>query len=122
MKHAYAAEPVDRGLSARSVDLPEDDPALPVDTRGRPTLGVVAVIAALVVMTAVLWPTVHSNSARPTPFAIPAWMLLVMFGVAEIFVLHVQVRREAKTISLSEIALVLGLFYATTPAMVVARV
>ena len=48
------------------------------------------------------------------------WPLLVLLFVAvEASVLHVQVRREAQTISMSEIPLVLGLFLAD-PAVVVA--
>ena len=38
----------------------------------------------------------------------PAWVLVVMFGATEAFVLHVQLRRETQAISLSEIPLVLA--------------
>src|SRR4051812_18250335 len=45
-----------------------------------------------------------------------------MFALVEVFVLQVQVQREAKTISLSEIPLVLGLFSTGIPGLFVARV
>ena len=51
------------------------------------------------------------------------WPLLVLLFVAvEASVLHVQVRREAQTISMSEIPLVLGLFLADPAVVVLTRV
>ena len=58
------------------------------------------------------------DPAQPTS-GIPWWVLTVLFGVGEVFVLHIQVRREAQTVSLSEIPLVLGLFFSTPPDFVV---
>lgn len=40
------------------------------------------------------------------------WMIAIGFGLAEIFVVHVQLQKEALSISLSEVPLVLGLFLA----------
>ncbi|MGD1052846.1 MAG: GGDEF domain-containing protein, partial [Candidatus Dormibacteria bacterium] len=48
---------------------------------------------------------------RPAPYAIPWWLLAGIFCVAEICVVHVQFRREAQSFSLSEIPLVMGLFF-----------
>ncbi|MGA8016861.1 MAG: EAL domain-containing protein, partial [Candidatus Dormiibacterota bacterium] len=41
----------------------------------------------------------------------PWWLLAALFCVAEICVVHVQFRREAESFSLSEVPLVLGLFF-----------
>jgi diguanylate cyclase (GGDEF)-like protein len=47
----------------------------------------------------------------PSPYTIPWWLLAALFCVAEICVVHVQFRREAESFSLSECALVIGLFF-----------
>ncbi len=63
----------------------------------------------------------------PQPFGEPgrstvSWVLLaVLFGIAEISVLHVQMRGGARTVSLSEAPLVLGLFFTAPPDLVLAR-
>ena len=61
----------------------------------------------------------HSASpAGPTV----SWLLLaVLFGIAEVCVLHVQMRGGARTVSLSEAPLVLGLFFTAPPDLVLAR-
>ncbi len=61
----------------------------------------------------------HSASpAGPTV----SWLLLAaLFGVAEVCVLHVQMRGGARTVSLSEAPLVLGLFFTAPPDLVLAR-
>ena len=53
--------------------------------------------------------------------ALPWYVLIVLFAVAESSVLHIQLRREARTVSLSEIPLVLGLFLAPPVTLVVTR-
>ena len=52
------------------------------------------------------------------PFVIPWWALAAMFFVVEIFVVHVELRRNAHSFSLSEIPVVLGLFFAAPWALV----
>jgi diguanylate cyclase (GGDEF)-like protein len=53
---------------------------------------------------------------------LPWYGLLAMFAAVEIFVLHVQVKREARTVSMSEIPLVLGMFFAVPLTVLVVRV
>ncbi|SDF24094.1 diguanylate cyclase (GGDEF) domain-containing protein [Blastococcus aurantiacus] len=53
---------------------------------------------------------------------LPWWVLALAFIATETFVLNVQVRRETQTISLSEIPLVLGLFFAAPLPLLLARV
>jgi diguanylate cyclase (GGDEF)-like protein len=49
------------------------------------------------------------------------WMLALGFGLGEVFVFHVEFRREAITFSLSELALILGLFFASPQALLLGR-
>jgi diguanylate cyclase (GGDEF)-like protein len=70
-------------------------------------------IAVLTAIAGALWPVaVHLPGYRPAPFM--TWIVLaVLSAAAERFVVHIQLRREAQAVSLSEIPLVLGLFLAT---------
>ena len=54
-------------------------------------------------------------------FPIPWWALAVLFGLAEIFVIHLQFRRDAHSFSLSEVPLVLGFFFAAPWEVVVGQ-
>lgn len=47
------------------------------------------------------------------PVQLRWWMIAIGFALAEIFVVHVQLRKEALSISMSEVPLVLGLFLAS---------
>ena len=88
----------------------------------RPTRRVVALMALLIVFGAGLLAWVLHNPTQPsTALTIPWWVLAGLFGAAEIWVFHIQFGREAKSISLSEIPMVLGLFYATPGPLMVAR-
>ncbi len=97
-------------------------PAVRLSARLRgasPLLRVAGVILGLLGLTAVLWPRV-SDLARPAAGPdVPWWLLTVLFALVEVCVLHVQVRREAQTVSLCEIPMVLGLFF-TDPAWLLA--
>jgi diguanylate cyclase (GGDEF)-like protein len=55
------------------------------------------------------------------PLRLPVWFLIAAFGLAEMGVVHIQLRRDAHTFSLSEFPLVLGLFFAAPWAVVVAN-
>src|SRR4051812_27052921 len=59
---------------------------------------------------------------RDLPVHIEWWVLAVGFAASEIFVIHYQFRRERYTFSLMELPLALGLFFATWPALVGARI
>jgi diguanylate cyclase (GGDEF)-like protein len=49
------------------------------------------------------------------------WELAVVFYLAEVFVVHLHFRKQAHTLSLTEIGLVLGLFLATPANLLVAQ-
>jgi diguanylate cyclase (GGDEF)-like protein len=55
--------------------------------------------------------------AIPAPRQIPWWVLIPLFCAAEVFVVHIQFRRDAQSFSLSELPLVVGFFFA--PPLVV---
>ncbi len=78
------------------------------------TARVAGLALGLFLLAVLLYVTVVRQLPEPTAtLRIPWWVLTVLFGVGEVFVLHIQVRREAQTVSLSEIPLVLGLFFST---------
>ncbi|CAN5724473.1 hypothetical protein BH24ACT26_BH24ACT26_19760 [soil metagenome] len=55
------------------------------------------------------------------PVHLPWWGLAALFGIAEIFVVHLQFHRDAHSFSLSEVPLVLGLFFVTPDELVLAQ-
>ncbi|HEX2056933.1 MAG TPA: ATP-binding protein [Actinomycetota bacterium] len=55
------------------------------------------------------------------PFEIPWWGIAGLFFLAEVYVVHLQFRREAHSFSLSEIPLVLGLYFLAPAALVLAQ-
>jgi signal transduction histidine kinase len=63
-------------------------------------------------VTAILFTTaVRGIGAPPAPFHIPWWVLAALFCVADILVVHMQFHRNSYSFSMSEVPLVLGLFY-----------
>src|SRR5687767_3499732 len=63
--------------------------------------------AALYIGVASKWSALH-----PTLQA-PFWVFAIAFGLAEVCVVHIQLRRQRYSTSLSEIPLVLALFFAS---------
>jgi diguanylate cyclase (GGDEF)-like protein len=59
--------------------------------------------------------------ALNTPIRLSWWMLAALFYLTEIYVVHLEFRRDAHSFSLSEIPLVLGLFFATPSEFVLAQ-
>jgi diguanylate cyclase (GGDEF)-like protein len=90
----------------------------PFDAASRRVLGLVALMLGA---SAGLWFAVQPNLTFAGHRWLPWWALGALFAAAEVFVLHIQVRREARTISLSDIALVIGLFLATPGSLVLGR-
>jgi diguanylate cyclase (GGDEF)-like protein len=89
----------------------------------RPTRRVVALICFLAVAGTVLFVAVlHNPPTPPQGLHIPWWVLAALFGATEVWVFHLQFGREAKSISISEIPLVLGLFYSTPGPLMLGRV
>jgi len=91
--------------------------------RPSPRMGVLGLLAGLLTLSAVLWSVDAESISEPalTP-RLAWWVLAPLFAVAEVVVVHVQIRREAQSISLSEIPLVLALFLASPIDMLTAAV
>ena len=64
---------------------------------------------------------VRGLPSLPHPFHIPWPVLAAAFYFAEVYVVHLQVRRDAHSFSLSEIPLVLGLFFSSPTELVLAQ-
>jgi diguanylate cyclase (GGDEF)-like protein len=86
------------------------------------TVGVAAVIAVITALAGVLWWPARDLAGYPFGHQLPWWGLALLSAAAEVVVLHIQVRREAQAVSLSEIPQVVGLFMATPVSLGVGRV
>jgi diguanylate cyclase (GGDEF)-like protein len=62
----------------------------------------------------------HLEPVHPLP--LPWWVLGAMFGLAEVFVVKFEIRRGTVSFSLSEIPLVLGLFFADPTNLVAGQI
>jgi diguanylate cyclase (GGDEF)-like protein len=94
------------------------------DQRGRtralgPRLSVALLSAVLAALAAAVWATaVPRHVPVDDGVPLPWWLVAVLAFASEIVVLHVQVRRNAHALSLNEIALVCGLFFAAPTELV----
>ena len=84
--------------------------------------GVVVVIAVQLLVLAVLAPPLLGLPAPGAGDGVPFLVLVVMFGAVEACCLHLQARREAHSVTLHEVPLVLGLFLALPELVLLARV
>jgi diguanylate cyclase (GGDEF)-like protein len=91
-----------------------------VDRTGqRRVSGLIMAVAAIA---AALWLlAAHLPGYRPASF-MPWFVVAGLSAAAERFVVHIQLRREAQAVSLSEVPLVLGLFLATPVDFGIGRV
>jgi diguanylate cyclase (GGDEF)-like protein len=85
------------------------------------TLAVLGLIAGLLAIVALAGVPHLDEPAFLAHPALPWWALTCGFLLTESFVLHIQVRREAHTLSLSEIPMVLGLFLAAPHDLLLGR-
>jgi diguanylate cyclase (GGDEF)-like protein len=106
-------------MSTQTVERPAPVVGSP---RRAQAMTVVGLVSGLLAVTLVLGPLHLTTAPYLTAVELPWWTMLLAFAATETFVLRIQARRETQTISFSEVPLVLGLFFATLPAMVVGRV
>ena len=86
------------------------------------TLVVLGLVAGLVLLGAGLAaPRLDAGAYLPSP-ELPWWVIALVFALAERGTTYVQQKREAQTMSLSEVPLVLGLFLASPLTLLVGRV
>jgi diguanylate cyclase (GGDEF)-like protein len=101
----------------------DEAPTSIVPRRVSPTTGVfLVVVPLLVLLVGCLLVLAGEPHRLVAELSVPWPVLLVMFAAVEVFVLHVQIKREARTISMSEIPLVLGMFFASPTTVITTRV
>ena len=79
--------------------------------------------ATMAVTVLALYVTTGSAHLEPIdgPVSLPWWALAVGFYFSEAYVVHLHYRREAHTLSMNEIPIVLGLFLATGTSLLLAQ-
>ncbi len=77
-------------------------------------MGAVALTLVLVVIP-------RLDAVRP-PHRLPWWGLVLGFAASEVLVIHLPMRRDAHSLSMSELPLVIGLFFSSPLSIVTARV
>ncbi len=82
-----------------------------------------ALIAAMATMAALLFLLVVRDLEAPAgDLRLPWWALALAFAAAEVFVVHVNFRHSALSLSLAEVPLVAGLFLADPSALMLAGI
>jgi len=120
-----------RQPDAIELDLPKGDqeavPEAPgsVDesTREHDQTKIIWVITAVVVAGAAIVQIFFVPTLRPmaAPFELPWWVFVLALAAAEVFIVHLPVRRDTHTISLSELATVLGFAFVSPHMLILAR-
>ncbi len=87
----------------------------------RGSTGVWIVTSLVAALSAVLVLTWRGPTTPPLDVQMPWWLLAAVFAIVEAFVVHVQFGRETESFSLSEIPLVLGLFFVSPHELVLAQ-
>lgn len=79
-------------------------------------------VTVLAVLSAVAYLTFILPIGRfPAPISIPWPLLAVCFGVAEVYVIHLEFRADSHSFSLNEVPLVLGLFFLDPGELILAQ-
>jgi diguanylate cyclase (GGDEF)-like protein len=105
------------------MDTASPQPVAPPARRVAPAVGVLLLVVAMLAFAVVAFELLLQDSQQQfRGLTIPWPVLLALFASFEVFVLHVQVRREARTISMSEIPLVLGMFFVAPVTVMAVRV
>jgi diguanylate cyclase (GGDEF)-like protein len=85
------------------------------------TVRVLALTAGMLVVAVAIGLPVLDRAPFLPGVPLPWWALAPIFAATEIFVLHIQRRRAAQTMSFTEMPLVVGLFFAAPAAVLLAR-
>ena len=90
-----------------------------------PGVKVALLATAMCAATAAVWTAglggTHDGGPAAWSLSLPWWILLPMFVAAEVVVFHLQYRREARSVSASEIPLVLGLHLSAPGVLQISR-
>jgi diguanylate cyclase (GGDEF)-like protein len=91
-------------------------------SRRLPRLASIWLLTGALAMAALaIYQTLVPNGSVVLPGGPPWWLVVVLFAFAEIFVVHLKVRRDTHTFSLSEIPLVLGLFFLSPAELILTQ-
>jgi diguanylate cyclase (GGDEF)-like protein len=82
---------------------------------------VMAMTVALAALAAVVGRPFSDAAVLAEGLRLPWWLLAIGFAATEACVLHIQVKREASTVSVSELPLVLGLFFGSPYGLLLGR-
>jgi hypothetical protein len=75
-------------------------------------------ILAVAATSAGVWAyNIASFEPLDSPVALEWWQLAIAFYLAEVYVVHLQFRKQAHTLSLTEFGLVFGLFFVSPVAL-----
>src|SRR5262249_48749264 len=88
---------------------------------GRSVTRVWLFTSAVAATSACIWVFNLQGPEAPGRITIPWWGLAGAFYVAEAWVVHLHFRKQAHTLSLAEIGIVLGLFFATPGGLLAAQ-
>ncbi|HVM64568.1 MAG TPA: bifunctional diguanylate cyclase/phosphodiesterase [Acidimicrobiales bacterium] len=81
-----------------------------------------ALSAALVALTIGCWVTAVAHLAPlATPFRMPLWVLVAGYALAELSIVHIEFRRDAHSVSINEIPLVLALVLSSPGHLILAH-
>lgn len=84
---------------------------------------VAALIAAMAAVAIALFMLVVARAhGVDAPRRLPWWAFVLGFAASEVLVVHLPMRRDAHSLSMSELPLVIGLFFASPVAIVTARI
>jgi diguanylate cyclase (GGDEF)-like protein len=79
-------------------------------------------ILAVALTSAGVWAyNIDSFEQLSSPFTLEWWQLAIAFYLAEVYVVHLQFRKQAHTLSLTEFGLVFGLFFVSPAALLAAQ-
>ena len=79
-------------------------------------------ILAVAITSAGVWAyDIASFEPLSSPFSLEWWQLAIAFYLAEAYVVHLQFRKQAHTLSLTEFGLVFGLFFVSPAALFAAQ-
>ena len=106
----------------RQGSVAQTDPSASVHARRDPSVRIVLAALTLAGFAAGVWFVPVTQRPHPVSDLHLLWpAMAVLAGLAELAVIHVHTRREAHAISLGELALICGLYFAAPGGLVVGR-
>src|SRR5688500_17391270 len=89
--------------------------------RSRRTALVISMTAAMLCLALLIGHPFLDSGPFLGSVTLPWWVLAIGFAATEIWVVHLQAKRESQNVALSELPLVLGLFFASPLQLLIGR-